>query len=242
MTIIIPDSTPAPIKETWEVIGEIHRKLPADWTVVGGQMVQFHAWRTRTPPTRATTDLDIGLAVRQNPNIFPLVTTILEEAGFVPIQHDSGIEYRWVKQSITSPTAKLQIDILLPTSLGAHSKTSVNYKQGIESHGIEWATQMSTQWKMACGDKQLTANVPTLMGAILAKSSALDNSGDSYKQRHLDDVAFLSDIATNDDLLVPLTPRQADRINRTLRQIPSSDGIRRLQMALTRNNAGSREP
>ena len=60
--VVMPQVVPPAQREAWLLAGSLYERVPDGWTIVGGQMVQFHGWRTATIPTRTTTDLDAGIA------------------------------------------------------------------------------------------------------------------------------------------------------------------------------------
>lgn len=232
-TVTMPRNVLPPQAEAWLIAGMLQQLVPGGWTVVGGQMVQFHGWRAGATPTRTTTDLDAGIAVRADPMGFQVISQALQDLGLRAVPHPSGLEYRWVKGLTGGGQA--QVDLLLPSGLGDRARLSVNGRPGVQSRGVQWATDKSQLWQLAMEGHQFLVPVPSLLGAVLAKASALCNSSDSDPDRHLSDLAFLAGVATAADLAEPLTPRQAGRVLKALDRFTSSGvEIRRLSMAMQR--------
>jgi hypothetical protein len=50
---------PADLPGPWEAVGELVELLPADWVLIGGLMVQLHAWEGGMTDVRATVDVDV---------------------------------------------------------------------------------------------------------------------------------------------------------------------------------------
>ena len=68
--VVMPEATPPPQREAWLLAGRLQEQVPKGWTIIGGQMAQFHGWRAGVTPTRTTTDLDAGVAARANAAAF----------------------------------------------------------------------------------------------------------------------------------------------------------------------------
>lgn len=232
-TVLMPDTVPLAQREAWLLAGRLYRKAPVGWTVVGGQMVQFHGWRTGASPTRTTVDLDAGIATRANPDAFRILSAIIQELGLQPIHHLSGIEHRWWKQ--LEDGGHLQVDLLLPSGLGRRGRPSANGRPGVQSHGVQWATDLTRRWRLQIEGRNMIVPVPSLLGAVVAKASALLNSSDQNPGRHLSDIEFLASAATRQDLSEPLTVRQAARVLAAIDRIrrPTTETIR-LKMAMER--------
>lgn len=196
-------------------------------------MVQFRGWRAGTVPVRTTTDLDAGIAARANPSAFPALSGAVQDLGLRPVLHPSGVEHRWHRE--LDGGGEVRVDLLLPSGLGERGQPSANGRPGIQSHGVQWATDLSRLWSLGVVDQQLTVPVPSLLGAVVAKASALLNTSDRDPGRHLSDLAFLAGTATAEDLSEPLTIRQAARVIDALARITRPGvAVLRLRMAMER--------
>ena len=229
----MPEWVPSAQREAWLLAGRLYQRVPGGWTIVGGQMVQFHGWRAGTVPTRATTDLDAGIAARANPSAFPSISGAVQELGLRPVLHPSGVEHRWYKK--LDGGGEVRVDLLLPAGLGARGQPSANGRPGVQSHGVQWATDLSRLWILAVVDQHFTVPVPSLLGAVVAKASALLNVSDRDPARHLSDIAFLAGIATAEDLSENLTSAQAARVIDAVARVTSPGvALLRLRMAMER--------
>lgn len=115
-------------------------------------------------------------------------------------------------------------------------RPSVNGRPGVESRGVQWATEMSQAWRLSIDGQPFEVPVPSLLGAVLAKASALLNPSDRHPDRHLSDIIFLAEVATLADLSEPLTDKQATRVLHALDRIrnPGTE-VLRLKMAMQRH-------
>ncbi|MFT3877098.1 MAG: hypothetical protein QM708_11850 [Propioniciclava sp.] len=235
MSVQIPASVPAVQREVWQLAGRLFAEVPNGWTIVGGQMVQFHGWRMGVVPGRVTTDLDAGIAARSHPDAFPVLTAALQDLGLRAVQHDSGIEHRWVRDSETQPGASIQIDVLLPSNLGQRARRSINGAPGVQSRGVQWATDLSEVHSVRVGQDVFEVPVPGLVGALVAKASALLNSSDVRPRRHLDDLSFLCGLARPSDFRVELAASQRARLEQALRRLSAdAPGVAMVRLALER--------
>lgn len=229
----MPGRTPQPQREAWLLAGRLRERVPQGWTIIGGQMVQFHGWRAGITPTRTTTDLDAGIAARTNPSAFHELSAAVQELGLQPTLHPTGIEHRWYRELDNGGT--VQVDLLLPSGLGERSQPSANGRPGVQSRGVQWATEMSRPWHLTIDGQYWEVPVPSLLGAVVAKSSALLNPSDRNPDRHLSDLAFLAGVATLADLSEPLTVKQATRVLQALDRVTNpGTAVLRLKMAMQR--------
>lgn len=235
MIVEVPAGVSPVQREVWQLAGRLYARHTNGWTIVGGQMVQFHGWRTGTLPTRVTTDLDAGIAARSHPGVFPSLTGALQDLGFRAVQHDSGIEHRWVRPSELQSGATIQVDVVLPSNLGPRARRSANGAPGIQSHGVQWATELSEVHSVQVRSDVFEVPVPGLAGALLAKASALLNSSDVRPRRHVDDLLFLCGLARPSDFRVVLTAPQRARLGWALGRLPAdAPGVAMIRLALER--------
>lgn len=239
--VVMPSSVQLAQREAWLLAGALYQRVPDGWTIVGGQMVQFHGWRTGTVPTRTTTDLDAGIAARANPSAFRILSAALQDLGLQPVLHPTGVEHRWYR--LLEGGGQVQVDLLLPSGLGDRGRPSANGRPGVQSRGVQWATDLSRRWLLEVEGQQLVVPVPSLLGAVVAKASALLNVSDRDPDRHLSDIVFLAGVATRTDLSEPLTARQAKRVVEALDRIgrPGTEAVR-LRMAMERLLRGQPKP
>jgi hypothetical protein len=79
-------------RRLWKTIGDIAGKLGSDWTLVGGLMVQLHAFEYGADAPRPTQDIDILADARQVPSGTEQVAQTLTELGFQLLPPTSLIE------------------------------------------------------------------------------------------------------------------------------------------------------
>jgi hypothetical protein len=92
----------------WLVLLDIAERRPADWTLVGGQMVLLHALEHGGSPPRISTDLDLVVDARAHPPAIPAMAETLERLGFrVEGIAPDGVGHRFVRGPVT-------IDVLAP--------------------------------------------------------------------------------------------------------------------------------
>ena len=65
MIVLVPADVPPVQQEVWRLAGRLFARHPSGWTIVGGQMMQFHGWRTGVPPMRAAVTSGLALAPRR---------------------------------------------------------------------------------------------------------------------------------------------------------------------------------
>lgn len=98
-------------RRLWSEIGRLTTSvLPADWTLVGGLMVQLHAFEAGEIDVRVTNDVDI-LADARKRERFQRIVRALEEDGFE--LQDPGAEqigHRWERDGLV-------LDLLAPEGL-----------------------------------------------------------------------------------------------------------------------------
>ena len=150
-----------------------------------------------------------------------------------PVLHPTGIEHRWYRK--LADGGRVQVDLLLPSGLGQRGQASANGRPGIQSRGVQWATDLSRLWHLEVDGQQMVVPVPSLLGAVVAKASALLNASDSDPDRHLSDIVFLAEVASRADLSEPLTARQTTRVLEALDRIgrPGIE-VARLRMSMER--------
>lgn len=236
MVVVIPADLPPLQLEAWQTASELCKRFPHGWTIVGGQMVQFHGWRLERDPERSTDDLDAGIDARAHPTSFTELTGHLEQMGFRVGLNPHGKDHRWSRPSALQADEDVIVDVLLPTNLGPRARKSSVGGPGLESRGVQWAIDMTEIHEIWMNDKTCVVPVPHLVGSMLAKASALLNKLDRRKDRHLDDLGFLCQIATPKELRVELTPNQIRRLMSALSQLDGTfdNDARKVRMAIER--------
>lgn len=185
MTVVAPAMTEAQAA-AWHALFAVHRRLPTDWCLVGGQMVHSLCWENGITASRPTEDADAALDVRAHPQMLWDFTSALRDLGYAPDGEAwSGHHHRWVN-------GRAQIDVLVPRFLGerADSRRGVSGGTTIASAGAQGALDRAEPVRLDVAGVVGTVLRPTLQGALFAKAAALVND-DPNPDRHLLDIALL---------------------------------------------------
>ena len=65
----------------WHAVGDLAERLPGDWVLVGGLMVQLHAIEHGILDVRPTRDIDV-LGQARPPGALPAIDAALRNDGF----------------------------------------------------------------------------------------------------------------------------------------------------------------
>ena len=168
----------------WSTLIHMADALEGAWVLIGARMVELHARRHRRTPPRRSADGDVLCRSKLAGERPADVAAWLREqgfalAGFTP----EGIGHRYQLDSI-------QIDVLAPDHLGPRADTSV--EPGVRTvtvPGGSRALAHATQLEVRCGTTIGSIAVPTLLGALVAKSRAVAVDDAPTNQRI--DLAFL---------------------------------------------------
>lgn len=97
---------------SWHGLLDLNERLPAHWTLIGGQLVHLQCAERDFTPRRPTPDIDTVLDVKANPQILLAFTGALLDLGFRsagPTADDK--EHRFLRGDAT-------IDVLIPDNVG----------------------------------------------------------------------------------------------------------------------------
>jgi hypothetical protein len=101
--IELPADPPGP----WNAVAELVELLPADWVLIGGLMVQLHAWEHGVTDVRATIDVDV-LGQARPQRALQAIDAALVKAGFQTAPPDmDGYAHRYVRDGLI-------VDVLAP--------------------------------------------------------------------------------------------------------------------------------
>ena len=170
----------------WLALLDIAERRPADWTLVGGQMVLLHALEHGGSPPRISTDLDLVVDARVHPPAIPAMAETLEGLGFrVEGIAPDGVGHRFVRGPVT-------IDVLAPE--GAGERASLSLGGGVETipiRGGSYALARSELVEVSTGGRIGMVPRPDLAGALVMKALAAQADRTRGPERHLSDLAFL---------------------------------------------------
>lgn len=177
---------PAPVKiapedpETaslWRDLGRLAAQvLPAEWTLVGGLMVQLLAYEAGETGVRATTDIDILGDARQRATI-EKIAEALDDDGFVlelPSSTD-GVSHRWCR-------GDLIVDLLAPDGLRI-DPPMLGGVRTIQIPGGSQALARTATVEVEIDGAIAQVRRPTLLGALLIKARSILVHADPDAQR-----------------------------------------------------------
>jgi hypothetical protein len=186
---------PTAQSESWTGLLELADQFPDGWALIGGQLVHLHCWERKATPNRPTDDLDAVLDIRTMPTILENMTQVLVDIGFSSKgKSPEGHEHRWVRGNAV-------IDLLIARGLGnrASSRKGIFGGTTIATPGGQGALDRAEKVRINHQGRIAVINRPNLMGAIVVKAAALGNTKDSYRKRHLIDIAVLSTLVDSSD-------------------------------------------
>lgn len=239
MTLVIAPAMTAGQLQSWRGLLAVSARIPDDWCLVGGQLVQLHCWERGASPNRPTDDGDAVLDVRARPTIVLEFTQALVDEGFEAETGQDGLQHRWVKNDA-------MIDVLIPNSLGAHARVqTARGGHPIATPGAQNVLNRSERIEVRLpDDTEGTILRPSLQGALLAKAFAYTVPLDLNRDRHLVDFAVLSTlVSAADEIAIGLTKKERSKIGNAVFHAGESpaalsveggpEGLERLRLALS---------
>ncbi len=202
MTVALPVMTPAQ-EQAWLCLLAMADRMAQGWCLVGGQMVHLHCAERGVAPNRPTDDGDAVLDVRARPDILAQFTRGLLELGFVSRGVSmEGHEHRWVNGAA-------QIDVLIPSSVGERGRARRGATGGttLETPGAQQALNRTQLIDVQVAGRAGRIPRPDLRGALVMKAAAYSVTNDSYRERHLVDLAVLATLIRRADDFAGLTKR-----------------------------------
>lgn len=149
--------------------------LPEGWTLVGGLMVQLHAYEAGDASVRVTTDIDILANARRQ--TIEKIARALEADDFqldLPSPID-GTSHRWRR-------GELVVDLLAPEGLRRDPAIAGNIRT-VQIPGGTQALQRTETVDVEIDSIRVRVYRPTLLGAVLIKSRAILVHADPDAQR-----------------------------------------------------------
>jgi hypothetical protein len=169
--IELPADPPGP----WEAVAELVDLLPADWVLIGGLMVQLHAWERGMEDVRATVDVDV-LGQARPPGALQAIDAALTGAGFTALAPDlDGFGHRYVRDGLT-------VDVLAPDGIDP-PPTLDGSLRAVGVPGGSQALSRAEPVAVRIGERTVTLRRPTLLGAVLIKARSLLVHDDPEAQR-----------------------------------------------------------
>jgi hypothetical protein len=175
MTTIDIDLDDEQTLRLWEALGELAQRLPGEWTLIGGLMVQLHAVEHGITDVRATIDIDI-LGQARPQGTLSRIDTALQREGFELIGPDlDGYAHRYQRD-------QLIVDVLAPDGIKPPARLSASHK-AVGVPGGSQALSRSEAVTVIIRGRSFELRRPTLLGAILIKTRSLMVHSDPDTQR-----------------------------------------------------------
>lgn len=202
----------------WGDLGRlVARVLPADWTLIGGLMVQLHAYEAGETGARATTDIDI-LGDARKQQAIEKIARALDDDGFVLEQPSptDGVSHRWRR-------GELIVDLLAPDGLRS-DPPMLGGVRTVQIPGGGQALARTETVEVEIDGVIAHVRRPTLLGALLIKVRSILVHADPDAQR-ADLVLLLSLIEDPTALAVQLKGRERSWLRACEAQLGLEDTV-----------------
>jgi hypothetical protein len=158
----------------WEAVRELVARLPGDWVLIGGLMVQLHALQHGDREVRVTIDIDV-LGQARPPGALQAIDEALCADGFELVGPDlDGYAHRYRR-------AGLVLDVLAPE--GIKPAAMIGGHKAVGVPGGTQALRRAETVTVSVGGREFALRRPTLLGAILIKARSLMKHSDPESQR-----------------------------------------------------------
>ena len=190
--VVMPPLSPA-VTTLWHLLFELSVYMPANWCLIGGQMVLLHGLEQGRTDARPTVDGDVLVAVRAASMALRQVADFLVERSFEPDPGPDGNVHRFKRPS---EAQFIVVDVLAPDNLGSRvDLTTRPPGRTLEAPGGTQALARVETVQVVASGRRGEVPRPNLLGAILIKASALNLPGGA--ERHVTDLAFLLSLLTD---------------------------------------------
>ncbi len=192
--------------ELWLALIELSELRPGVWTLIGGQMVFLHAMEHGADPPRVSTDLDVLVNARVVAGGVREFVAAIEAAGFALVgASPDGLAHRYQRGGVS-------VDVLAPEGLGPRTDlTTTPPGRTLQVPGGTQALDRTELVPVVFGDHQGLVPRPSLLGAIVGKSVAVDVDDVPDAQR-LDLALLLSLVDDPIELAEQLTKKDRQRL------------------------------
>lgn len=174
----------------WTTLLDLVYRMPADWTLIGGQMVLLHGLEAGRVPPRVSEDLDLVVNARVRPPALPRMMETLRALEFESTDiSPEGVGHRFERDGVI-------IDVLAPDGLGAGTNlATIGHAVTIQAAGGTYALHESAHVEVRHLGRTGSVPRPSLAGALVVKAgAAVTDHGAKGPGRHLSDLAFLSSL------------------------------------------------
>jgi hypothetical protein len=187
-----PIAVDPPTKEAlrlWQKLGELAVEFGAErhWCLVGGLMVQLHAYE-HGAESRPTTDIDILGDARRRPSMTEQLALILKDLGaelHLPSSTDAKIGYQFDVQGET-------FEVLGPEGLRDYPRTLGAFETIMVNGGRQALRRTEKVSVSIGGTEPVIVRRPTLLGAILIKARAVAGVREKLEEHREDLIRLLT--------------------------------------------------
>ena len=156
--------------QLWRKVAELAREFGVDqeWTLVGGLMVQLHAYERGANP-RPTTDIDLLADARRRPTAVSRIARAIKEMGGelpTPPRTNPNLGYRFEIDGQI-------VDVLGPDGLNKRPRTIGKFETFEIPGGSQALNRTETVAISIDGGPSTPIRRPTLLGAVLLKARSL---------------------------------------------------------------------
>jgi hypothetical protein len=159
----------------WAAVGDLAERLPGEWTLIGGLMVQLHAVEHGIADVRPTIDIDI-LGQARPQGTLSAIDAALRDEGFQLVGPDlDGYAHRYKRDGLV-------VDVLAPDGI----KPAPSLGRGHRAIGVPGGSQALSRSEtvtVTVAARSFELRRPTLLGAVLIKARALMVHSDPETQR-----------------------------------------------------------
>jgi hypothetical protein len=162
-------------RKPWLALGNLVDRIPGEWTLIGGLMVQLHALEHGISDVRLTRDIDI-LGQARPQGALKVIDRALRAEGFEPTGPDlDGFAHRYER-------GELIVDVLAPDGLNPPPELG----GGMKAVGVPEGSQALSRSEVVTirvDGRDFELRRPTLLGAILIKARSIVRHADPQAQR-----------------------------------------------------------
>jgi hypothetical protein len=162
-------------RSLWHAVGDLAVRLPGEWVLIGGLMVQLHAVEHGVTGVRTTRAIDV-LGQARPPGALRAIDEFLRRDGFEPTHPDlDGFAHRYER-------GDLVVDVLAPDGLNPPPELGGGVK-AVGVLGGSQALSRSEMVRISIDGKEFELRRPTLLGAILIKARSIMRHANPEAQR-----------------------------------------------------------
>jgi hypothetical protein len=162
-------------RRLWDGVSELASLLPAEWVLIGGLMVQLHAFERGLDDLRLTRDIDV-LGQTRPQGALAAIDAALRKHSFELVGPDpDGYAHRYERDDLI-------VDVLAPDGMSRAPALSSR----LEAIGVPGGTQALAKSEVVnvrLDKHSFAIRRPTLLGAILIKARSLKVHRDPDSQR-----------------------------------------------------------